>query len=117
MAYRWSLDGPGFEFPTPYTTENRFLRWRGWALLALALLVVLVLALSSDNTADRPVLTLENLPELGSVWPHVLAAMLLATLGGMDLLRASRQQMLLLVPGQPGRTLVDACAWGRQAGR
>ena len=107
MAYRWSLDGPGFEFPTPYSTENRFLRWRGRALLALAVLVVLVLALAGENPADRPVLALENLPDPGSVWPHVGVALLLATLGGLDLLRASRQQALLLVPGQPASLVVQ----------
>ena len=77
MAYRWSLDGPGFEFPTPYTTENRFLRWRGCALLALAVVLIMVTALAGDSPADLPVLELENLPEPGSVWPHVAVALLM----------------------------------------
>ena len=107
MAYRWSLDGPAFEFPTPYTTETRFLRWRGGALLALALLIVVVLALPGESAADRPMLTLDTLPQAGSVWPHVLVALALAALGVWDLLRASRQQMLLLVPGQPASLVVQ----------
>ena len=32
MGYRWTEDGPAFEFPTPFAVENRLLAWRGWSI-------------------------------------------------------------------------------------
>lgn len=107
MAYRWSLEGPAFEFPTPYGTENRFLVWRGYALIGLALLVVLVVAFVGGESADRPVVILEKLPEQASVVPHLVGAMLLTVLGALDLLQAAARRTLLLAPGQPASLMPE----------
>ena len=101
MAYRWSLGGPAFEFPTPYLTENRFLALRGYALIALAVVVALLLAFVGGGPPTRAVVQLEKLPEPASVAPHLLAASLMILLGVLDLLKAARQRELLLAPGQP----------------
>ncbi len=101
MAYRWRQDGPAFEFPTPFGTENRFLTLRGYALIVLAVAVVLVALFAGAGESDRPVVVLEKLPEAGSVWPHLFAALVLAVWGGLDLYQAAGQRLLLLSPGQP----------------
>lgn len=101
MSYRWSLDGPGFEFPTPYAVENRLLLWRGVALLVLAL-ALLVTALVAGRSAAGDLLVVEQTQAGGSVWPHLLAALLIAAQGALDLLQQARQRLLLLAPGQPG---------------
>jgi hypothetical protein len=101
MAYRWSLNGPAFEFPTPYNTERRFLVWRGYALIGLAIMLVLLLSYLGSSTVEVPVEELADQPEGGSPWPHVLAAFGLAALGGLDLYRVSATGVLLLAPGEP----------------
>lgn len=118
MAYRWRLDGPAFEFPTPYSTENRFLRWRGYALIALAVLIVLVVLVFSHTETDKPLDVLDKLPEPASVWPHLIAAALLVLWGVLDLLQASRQGVLLLAPGQPASLMAEVSreASGASAG-
>ena len=107
MAYRWSLEGPAFEFPTPYGTENRFLVWRGYALIFFAVVIAGVVSFVSGDTAAAPVITLEKLPEPASVVPHLVAAMLLSLLGARDLWKASAQRTLLLAPGQPSSLAAD----------
>lgn len=107
MAYRWSLEGPAFEFPTPYGTENRFLLWRGYALIALALLIVGVVSFVGGESAERPVVILDQLPEQGSVVPHLVGAMLLTALGALDLLQAAARRTLLLAPGQPASLMSE----------
>ena len=118
MAYRWSLEGPAFEFPSPFGIENRFLELRGYLLIALAIGVALVLALVGGDDAARPVVMLEKLPEKASLWPHVLGAVLMALLGGLNLLQASRQRRLLLTPGQPASLMPEVSheATGASAG-
>ncbi len=106
MAYRWSLEGPAFEFPTPYGTENRFLVWRGYALIAFALAVVAVVSFVGGDTA-APVVVLEKLPERASVVPHLVGAMLLTILGALDLLQAAARGTLLLAPGQPASLMPE----------
>ena len=101
MAYRWSLEGPGFEFPTPYTTENRFLRLRAYASVLLALAVLATALLSGSTPDETRLIAVEDQPLPGSVWPHVLVALLIAGLGVLDFLQLARQRTLLLVPGQP----------------
>lgn len=101
MAYRWSLEGPAFEFPTPYGTENRFLVWRGYLLITLAVLIVLVVAFVGGEPAERPAIVLDKLPEPASAVPHLVGAMLLAMLAVLDLLQAAARRTLLLAPGQP----------------
>ena len=81
-------EGPAFEFPSPFGIENRFLELRGYLLIALAIGVALVLALVGGDDAARPVVMLEKLPEKASLWPHVLGAVLMALLGGLNLLQA-----------------------------
>jgi hypothetical protein len=101
MAYRWRLEGPAFEFPTPYDTENRFLKLRGYVLLALATVIVAVVALSGRDDSSQQVVVLEQLPEPASIWPHLLTAVFLSAWGAVDLLRRGGQRVLTLVPGQP----------------
>lgn len=107
MAYRWSLEGPAFEFPTPYGTENRFLVWRGYALIFFAVVIAAIVSFVGGNGAAAPALTLEKLPEPASVVPHLVAAMLLSLLGARDLWKASAQRTLLLAPGQPASLAAD----------
>jgi hypothetical protein len=101
MTYRWTPEGPAFEFPTPFATENRFRAVRSYVLMAAALLVVLVCAFVGQNDADRPVVTLGDIPEPASVWPHLAGALVLALVGLLEWLRARNQRQLVLVPGQP----------------
>lgn len=107
MAYRWSLEGPAFEFPTPYGTENRFLVWRGYALILFAVVIAAVVSFVAGDPAAAPVITLEKLPEPASAVPHLVAAMLLSLLGARDLWKASAQRGLLLAPGQPSSLAAD----------
>jgi hypothetical protein len=106
MAYRWSLEGPAFEFPSPYGTENRFLVWRGYALIALALVIAAVVSFVGGEVPELTV-TLEKPPEPASAVPHLVAAMLLLMLGARDLWKASAQRQLLLAPGQPASLMAD----------
>ena len=107
MVYRWNVDGTSLEFPTPYTVENRFLKLRGYALIALTLLLSLIIAFVSDSGSDRPAVVLENLPEPASSAPHGLAALLMLTLGLLNLWQARSQSALKMVPGQPASLMSE----------
>ena len=107
MVYRWNVEGTSLEFPTPYTVENRFLTLRGYALIALALLLSLMVASVGDNSANQPVVALEELPAPASAVPHVLAALLMAVLGALNLWQARRQSTLKMVPGQPASLMSE----------
>lgn len=107
MVYRWNVDGTSLEFPTPYAVENRFLTRRGYALIALALLVSLMVAFVGDAGANRPLVALEELPEPASAVPHVLVAMLMALTGALNIWQASRQRTLQMVPGQPASLMSE----------
>lgn len=98
MSFQWSQQAPAFEFPTCYRTENRFLTLRA-ALLFLLALVILWVALAGPDT-QAPTVTLTKI-ERGASEPHVVLALLLMVVGGIDLWVASRQGRLLLAPGQP----------------
>lgn len=99
MAYRWSLEGPAFEFPTPYRAENRFLLLRGYALITVALLIVALVALLEGGTRIGSVAW--PVYERASAVPHLVGAMWLGVLGALDLLQAAARRTLLLAPGQP----------------
>ena len=107
MVYRWNVEGTSLEFPTPYTVENRFLTLRGYALIALAVLQSLIIAFVSDNSANQPVVVLADLPAPASAVPHVLAALLMAILGALNLWQAGRQSTLKMVPGQPASLMSE----------
>ena len=107
MVYRWNVDGTSLEFPTPYAVENRFLTRRGYALIALAVLVSLMVAFVGDTGANRPVVALEELPPPASTVPHVLVAMLMALTGVLNIWQASRQRTLQMVPGQPASLMSE----------
>ena len=107
MVHRWNVDGTSLEFPTPYAVENRFLSLRGYALIALALGVSLMLAFAGDGSANRPLVALQDLPEPASAVPYVLAAMLMAIAGSLNLWQASRQRSLQMVPGQPASLMSE----------
>jgi zinc-ribbon domain len=107
MTYRWSLEGPAFEFPTPYGTENGFLVWRGYGLIALALLIVLVVSFVGSDKAESTDILLGTLSDKTSVVPHLVGAMLLTALGALDLLQAAARRTLLLAPGQPASLMPE----------
>ena len=107
MVYRWNVEGTSLEFPTPYTVENRFLKLRGCALIALALLLSLIIAFAGNTSAPLPVVMQEELAEPASAWPHVLVALLMATLGLLNLWQARRQNTLKIVPGQPASLMSE----------
>jgi hypothetical protein len=107
MAYRWTEQGPALEFATPYATENRFLRWRGYALLVLAVVLVLVPALLEPTAmAGLEVITAE-IPEMPPSWPHYVIALGLLVLGVLDLVQAGRQRALRLTRGEPASLVKD----------
>ena len=107
MVYRWNVDGTSLEFPTPYTVENRFLKLRGGALIALALLLSLIIAFAGDSSALRPVVAAEDQAEPASAFPHVLVVMLMAIFGVLSLWQARRQSALKIVPGQPASLMSE----------
>ena len=115
MTYRWTPEGPVFEFPTPYGTENKLLGARGYALIACAIGLALVLLFIDSGQADRPAFTLGKLPEKASLVPHVLAAAWLALLGLLDLLQVKRQRVLQLLPGQPASLMFEVAHEGSGA--
>lgn len=101
MAYRWTEEGPTFEFPTPFAVENRMLVWRGWLLLLVALAMLGLTGWLQGQVPAVVALSLEERPAPAAVWPFYLLAFLMAVMGGLDLWRASRQQLLRLQRGQP----------------
>lgn len=107
MAYRWTEEGPALEFATPYATENRFLRWRGIGLVALALLLVVIPAVVNSGDPASVELVPENLIDPPPVWPHYLVAVLMLALGVVDLVQAARQQVLRLTRGEPASLVKD----------
>lgn len=101
MAYRWTEEGPAFEFPTPFAVENRMLVWRGWLLLVVALVM---LGLTGWLQGYEPVVdavAVEDRPVPAAAWPFYLLGLILAVAGGLDLWRAARQRVLRLQRGQP----------------
>jgi hypothetical protein len=81
--------------------ENRFLTLRA-AMLIVAALAVFWVALSDPDPAGAAgAVQLQVRSERGNPVPHVLMALLMLLLGGIDLLTAARQRRVLLVPGQP----------------
>jgi len=107
MVYRWNLDGTALEFPTPYQVENHFLTLRGYALLALASLVFVVLTFVGPDESSQPVVSLGATVTEASVWPHLAGALWMALLGVINLVRASRQRVLPMVPGQPASLMQE----------
>lgn len=101
MAYRWTENGPAFEFATPFGVENRFLAWRGYGLLALALLIVLVVTFFEDASQANDAVVSEAQIQSVLVWPHYLTALLLAVFGTLDVVRALSQRTLRVERGQP----------------
>lgn len=107
MVYRWNLEGNSLEFPTPYQVENRFLKLRGYALLAMALLIAVVLSFVGESESSQPVVTLEKLPEEASGWPYALVALWMVVLGVLNLVQAAQQRALLMAPGQPASLMQE----------
>jgi hypothetical protein len=101
MAYRWTENGPAFEFATPFGVENRFLTWRGCGLLALALLIVLVVTFFENASQNNDAVVSEARIAVVLIWPHYLTALLLAVFGTLDLVRATSQRTLRVERGQP----------------
>lgn len=107
MAYRWTEQGPALEFATPYATENRFLRWRGYAMIVLAVALVLVPALLEPEAllGIEPIST--EITEPPPSWPHYIIALVLLALGVLDQVQAARQRTLRLTRGEPASLVKD----------
>lgn len=99
MSYVWGTQGIGFQYPTCYRIENRFLTLRA-AVLLLGMLAVMWIALAEPEPATSAAALLTKL-DRGSPLPHILVAVLLLLLGVLDLVTAARQRRVMLVPGQP----------------
>lgn len=108
MSYQWGPEGPAFEIQGVYRTENRFLVARA-VLLGLLALVALTLASADLEFPDWVSSKLTQLPQ-DKRTPHLLLGLLLLLLAGLDLLRASRQRVLRLLPGQPASLVPQARA-------
>jgi hypothetical protein len=106
MSYVWNTQGPAFEFPTCYRTENRILTLRA-AVLILCAVAMLWLALSDPEPASPGAAMLRTPTERGTVLPYVLVALLLMGLGVFDLVTVARQRRVLLAPGQPASLVKD----------
>lgn len=100
MSYQWGSHGPAFEVQGIYRAENRALVARAVLLAAFAL-AVLVLALTDISFPRWMPTRLLRLPQDGIGW-HALMGVLMLLLAAFDMLRASRQRALRLLPGQPG---------------
>jgi len=101
MAYRWTENGPAFEFATPFGVENRFLAWRGYGLMALALLIVLVVTFFENASQSNDAVVSEARILEVLLWPHYLTALTLAVFGTLDVVRAFGQRTLRVERGQP----------------
>jgi hypothetical protein len=101
MALPWGLVGPAFDYPTPYSVENRLLLLRGALLLALALALTLLVSFRPEADSSAAAALLGTEARLGDPIPLSLAAALFAVLGVVNIVRASGQKRLLLEPGQP----------------
>ena len=99
--YRWNEKGPVFEFPTPYGVENRFLLWRGRALLLLAFCVVAVGVYGHKFLPEPPPPMFGEPWYRAPRWPHLITALLLGLVGAFDLFSLRAQRLLQLAPGQP----------------
>ncbi len=101
MSLPWGLVGPAFDYPTPYSVENRLLVWRGALLLLLALALTLLVSFRPEADSSAAAALLDSEARLGDPVPWSLAAALFAVLGAVNIVRASGQKRLLLEPGQP----------------
>jgi hypothetical protein len=108
MSYQWGPEGPAFEIQGVYRSENRFLVARA-ALLGLLALAALTLASADLEFPEWVSSKLTQLPQ-DKRTPHLLLGLLLLALAGLDLLRASRQRVLRLLPGQPASLVPQARA-------
>lgn len=100
MSHQWGPQGPAFEVQGVYRSENRALLARA-ALLGVPALLLLVLALADPSLPRGLPTKLLRLPQDGRML-HVMLGLLLLALAGVDVLRATRQRALRLLPGQPG---------------
>lgn len=101
MTYRWTENGPAFEFATPFGVENRFLAWRGYGLVALALLIILVVTFFENASQANDAVVSEASVADVLLWPHYLTALTLVLFGTLDIVRALSQRSLRVERGQP----------------
>lgn len=97
MSFQMAQE-PGYEIPTCYRIENRFLTLRGALLILIALIVLWVVLVEPPPAAPT---VLRAKITRGNPTPHVLLATLLLILGAVDLIAAALQRRVLLRPGQP----------------
>lgn len=106
MSYQWGPGGPAFEFEGVFRTENRVLVARA-VLLALLAVGALLLAMADLRFPSWMSPRLSRLPQSERA-PHLLMGLFLLALAAIDVVRASRQRVSRLLPGQPASLLPPA---------
>ena len=106
MTYQWGPGGPAVELEGVFSTQNPVLVARA-VLLTLLAAAALMLAMSDLRFPSWMSPRLSRLPQ-GERTPHLLMGLFLLVLAVMDVVRASRQRVSRLLPGQPASLLPPA---------
>lgn len=106
MSHQWGPEGPAFEFEGVFRTENRVLVARA-VLLTLLAACALLLAMTDLRFPSWMSPRLSRLPQ-GERTPHLLMGLFLLALAVIDGVRASRQRLWRLLPGQLASLLPSA---------
>jgi hypothetical protein len=102
MAFEYSTQGATLDFPNPYRLENQFLIARGVCLLAGGVgLLVLARGTGASVAVDKASLAQGGLVLL------IVAAVVLALAGIVELSRAARQLRVFFGRGQPASLAPD----------
>lgn len=105
MSYVWGDQGPAFEIPSCFRTENRFLTVRAALLFAFSLALVW-LALAEPDLAQQAAAA-KNKIARGDPAVHVAVALALLVLCVVDLVIVMRQRRVLISAGQPSALAPD----------
>lgn len=105
MSYVWGDQGPAFEIPSCFRTENRFLTVRAAVLFAFSLALVW-LALADPDLAQQAAAA-KNKIVRGDPAVHVAVALVLLVLCIVDLVIVMRQRRVLVATGQPSALAPD----------
>ncbi|MBL8334166.1 MAG: zinc ribbon domain-containing protein [Rubrivivax sp.] len=101
MSYQWGPNGPAFEYPNCYRTENRVLTLRAAVLLVVALVMMWIALAEPDVPAPTPGAVLRTKLDRGQPEPHVVMALVFIALAIYDLVMVSLQRRVQIAPGQP----------------
>lgn len=101
MSYQWGPNGPAFEYPNCYRTENRVLTLRAAVLVVVALVMLWLALAEPDVPAPTPGAVLRTRLDRGAPEPHVAMALVFIALAIYDLVMVSLQRRVQIAPGQP----------------